>query len=360
MNRLVILTGGGTAGHVTPNLALVEPLRAKGFEVAYMGRENGMERGLAEGAGLPYFPIAAGRLHRYFDPENLINPFRNIKGMAQAVRILRREKPCVVFAKGGFVSVPVVMAARMAGIPVVLHECDYTPGLANKLCIPFAKTICTNFEETVAYLPKKKAVYTGTPIRAELSQGSRFEGYRLTGFTENKPVLLVMGGSTGAGALNEGVCAALDLLLERYQVLHLCGRGNREEALERPGYFQLEYANQELPHLYAIADVMLSRAGANSLAEILMLKIPAILVPLPADVSRGDQILNAGAFEKRGYSYVLPQADITPERLVQAVDTVQEHRRDYITAMSGQYVKTGTEEVVRQICLAAGDKGENE
>lgn len=353
MSRLVILTGGGTAGHVTPNLALVEPLRAEGFEVAYMGRESGMERGLAEDAGLPYYPIAAGRLHRYFDPENLINPFRNMKGMAQAVKILRREKPAVVFAKGGFVSVPVVVAAWMAGVPVVLHECDFTPGLANKMCIPFAKTICTNFEETVEYLPKKKAVYTGTPIRKSLTEGSRFEGYKLTGFTEKKPVLLVMGGSSGAGALNDGIRAALDSLLEQCQILHLCGKGHADPALERPGYFQMEYANEELPHLYAIADLMLSRAGANSLAEILMLKIPAILVPLPAEVSRGDQILNAGSFEKKGYSYVLPQAQITEETLTAAVKHVMEHRKEYITAMSGQYVKTGTEEVVRQICRAA-------
>ena len=358
MSRLVILTGGGTAGHVTPNLALAEPLREAGFEVAYIGREEGMERGLVESTGLPYFPIAAGRLHRYFDPENLINPFRTIKGLGQAVKILRREKPCVVFAKGGFVSVPVVVAAWMSGVPVVLHESDFTPGLANKLCIPFAKTICTNFEETVQYLPKKKAVYSGTPIRAELSKGSRFEGYRLTGFTEQKPVLLVMGGSTGAGALNDAVRSALEPLTQRCQVLHLCGRGNADPSLARPGYYQLEYAGEELPHLYAITDLMLSRAGANSLAEILMLKIPAILVPLPAEVSRGDQLLNAGSFEKKGYSYVLPQEELTAESLCRAIDQVQEHRREYITAMSGQYVKTGTEEVVRQICLAAKNREE--
>lgn len=357
MNPLIILTGGGTAGHVTPNLALIDPLREAGFAVAYIGRENGMERGLVEQANLPYHPIAAGRLHRYFDPENLINPFRTIKGLAQAVKILKREKPAAVFAKGGFVSVPVVIAAWIAGVPVVLHESDFSPGLANKMCIPFAKVICTNFEETLDYLPKKKAVYTGTPIRASLAAGSRFEGYRLTGFTEDKPVLLIMGGSSGAGALNDVVREALSVLLERYQVLHLCGRGNADPELEgKTGYFQMEYASEELPHLYAITDLMLSRAGANSLAEILMLKIPSILVPLPLGVSRGDQILNAGSFEKKGYSYHLPQEEMTAAKLIEIVDQVQTNRRNYISAMSGQHLKTGTEAVVQQI-LAAVQKG---
>lgn len=351
MSKKIIMTGGGTAGHVTPNLALMEPLKAEGFEISYIASKGTLTQPLIERAGIPFYPIQTGRLHRAFTWENLINPFKNIVGFFQSLRVMRKVKPNVVFAKGGFVSVPVVAAAWFRGIPVVSHESDYTPGLANRLCKNFAKVICTNFEETVQFLPKGKAVCTGTPIRRELGEGSREKGLALCGFTADKPVLLVMGGSQGAGPLNDSVRSALPELTKTFQIIHLCGRDNLAPELgDTPGYFQLEYANEELGDLYAASDIMLSRAGANALAEILMLALPAILVPLPAaSGSRGDQVLNAESFEKKGYSVLLPQDEMTDERLVAEANRLYENRGQYRAAMQAMAGKTGTEAVMQQI-----------
>ncbi len=354
MPKNIILTGGGTAGHVTPNLALIEPLRAAGFEVGYMGQPKEMERGLAEGAGLPYYFVRAGRFHRYLT-KDFWDPLLNIKGFFMANKVFRKLKPDIVFAKGGFVSIPVVTAARWRRIPVVLHESDFTPGLANRVCAPFATRVCTNFRETVDFFKPGKAVCTGTPIRKELTEGDPEEGLRLTGFTRERPIVLVMGGSLGAAALNEAVRTALPLLLKKYQLVHLCGRGNLDESLAGlEGYVQLEYASEELKHLYAMADVMLSRAGANALAEILLLQMPALLVPLPASSgSRGDQELNAESFEKNGYSRVLPQAEITSERLSDELDAMYDARETLRAAMQSSEAKDGTEAVMKVILEVA-------
>ena len=350
-NKIVILTGGGSAGHITPNLALAGPLREAGCDVRYMGQTIDMEYRLATGAGLPFYNVSAARFHRYFTLENLACPFVNFWGLLQALHHLRKIKPAVVFAKGGFVSVPVAIAARLRRIPVVLHECDFTPGLANKLCSPFAKVVCTNFEETTACFPEGKAHYTGTPLRAELLNGSREAGLRFCGFTPDLPVVLVMGGSQGAGAINDAVRAMLPLCKDKLQIMHLCGRGFLDPALEgTPGYKQLEYVSAELPDLYAMADVMVSRAGANALAEILLLAVPAILIPLPTSSgSRGDQVLNAGSFDKKGYSLLFEQEDMTPETLLAKIYEMLEKREDYIACMKESDAKNGTEAVMKII-----------
>ncbi len=355
MKRCVLLTGGGTAGHVTPNMALIPHLQDAGLDIVYVGSYDGIEKKLIEEMGIPYYPIQSGKMRRYFDIKNFTDPFRVIQGWGQALKLIKKLKPTVIFSKGGFVSVPVVMAGKMAGVPCVIHESDMTPGLANKLAVPFARKVCTNFEETLQYLPEKKAVYTGTPIRESLLKGSRFEGFRITGFPEDKPVILIMGGSMGAGAVNEIVWQAAPELVREYSVIHLCGKGKRNESLaDLGGYLQMEYADTELPHLYAIADVMVSRAGANALAEILALRVPNILVPLPLSASRGDQILNARSFEKKGYSYVLEQEGMTAPRLREAIDSVYQNRGAYKSAMSATHVKSGIEEVMKIILHYAG------
>lgn len=355
MKKCVLLTGGGTAGHVTPNMALIPHLQEAGLDIVYVGSYDGIEKKLIEGMGIPYYPIQSGKMRRYFDIKNFTDPFRVIQGWGQALKLIKRLKPTVIFSKGGFVSVPVVMAGKMAGVPCVIHESDMTPGLANKLAVPFARKVCTNFEETLQYLPEKKAVYTGTPIRESLLRGSRFEGLRITGFPEDKPVILIMGGSMGAGAVNETVWQAALELVKEYSVIHLCGKGKRNDSLAGlAGYLQMEYADTELPHLYAIADVMVSRAGANALAEIIALRVPNILIPLPLSASRGDQILNARSFEKKGYSYVLEQEGMTAQRLREAIDTVYQNRGVYKSAMSATHVKSGIEEVMKIILHYAG------
>ena len=344
-----MMTGGGTAGHVMPNLALVKPLREKGYRIGYIGRKNSIEERLAKEAGLSFYHITAGRLHRDFNLENWISPWLNAKGILQAVAIIRREKPAVIFCKGGFVSVPVAVAGQLCQVPVVLHESDMTPGLANKLCMPFADKICVSFEETLKSVSSGKAVLTGTPIRQELTEGSAKEGYTLTGLTPGKPVILVMGGSSGAGALNAVIGTAAAELTKRYQIVHLCGRQQAEYCKPMLGYCPLEYAGAELKHLYAMADLIVSRAGANALAEIVLLQKPNILIPLPKAVSRGDQILNAASFEKKGYSLVLPQEQLTKETLLTALKQVWDGRESYKAAMAKSPGKNGTGAVMEAI-----------
>ncbi len=296
--KKIVLTGGGTAGHVTPNIALIPFLKEAGYEIAYVGSYNGIEKSLMEDLGIPYTGIATGKLRRYLDPKNFTDPFRIIKGFGEAKKFLKQYKPDVIFSKGGFVSVPVVRAAGSLNIPCVIHESDMTPGLANKLCYGSAVKICCNFPETVSSLPQKKAVLTGTPIRTELFTGDAAKGRELCGFTDDKPVLMVTGGSLGAMAVNQAVRDALPSLLEKYNVVHLCGKNKVDNMmLTIPGYRQFEYIKDEMKDLFALADVIISRAGANAICEILALKKPNILIPLPSKASRGDQLLNAKSFE---------------------------------------------------------------
>ena len=332
--KRIILTGGGTAGHVTPNIELLPRLKDAGYEVFYIGSVDGMEKKLIEAQGIPYYGIATGKLRRYFDLKNFTDPFRVIKGFTQAMHLMKQLKPDVVFSKGGFVSVPVVIAAGRKHIPVICHESDLTPGLANKLTMPSAAKVCCNFPETLQYLPPKKAVLTGCPIRKELSEGSREAALKLTGFSADRPVLMVMGGSLGATAVNKAVRDALPELLKDWQIIHLCGKGKLDESLKgTPGYLQFEYVQKELPDLFALCDLVISRAGANAICELLALKKPTLLIPLSAKASRGDQILNARSFERQGFSMVLEEEELTTESLLHAVSELNAHRADYIHAM---------------------------
>lgn len=352
MSKKIILTGGGTAGHVTPNLALLPKLRAEGYEIHYIGTANGIEKTLVgDLEGVTYHAISAGKLRRYFSLKNLTDPFRVIGGIFQARRIIRGIKPDVVFSKGGFVSVPVVIAAK--GIaPIVAHESDYTPGLANRITAKFADRICMTFEDTLKYVGKK-GVHTGTPIRPELYGGSRRRGLDFTGFSGEKPILLAMGGSQGAQAINEALRAALPRLTRTFDIIHLCGKGKRDDSIKEPGYVQYEYISEELPDLFAAADIILSRAGANAIFEFLALAKPALLIPLPLSASRGDQILNAGYFARKGYAMTLDQSDLTPDTLFECIHDLYDRRLSFISAMSGDATADGTDEVLAVIRSAA-------
>ena len=334
--KKIVLTGGGTAGHVTPNIALLPSLKEADYEITYMGSYDGIEKKLIADFEIPYVGISTGKFRRYLDIKNFTDPFRVIKGFSEAKKFLKTYRPDVVFSKGGFVSVPVVRAAAALKIPCIIHESDMTPGLANKLCIPVAKKVCCNFPETVSYLPEEKAVLTGSPIRAELSQGNKLAGLNMCGFSANKPVIMVIGGSLGAANVNKAVREALPKLLEDFQVVHLCGKGKMDNLLlSTPGYKQFEYIKEELKDLFAMADVVISRAGANAICELLALKKPNILIPLPAASSRGDQLLNAKSFETQGFSVVLNEDDLTTDLLVQEVKKLYESRQSYVEAMTG-------------------------
>ncbi len=333
--KKIVLTGGGTAGHVTPNIALLPALRDAGYEITYMGSYDGIEKKLIADFDIPYVGISTGKFRRYLDLKNFTDPFRVIRGFSQAKKFLKEYKPDVVFSKGGFVSVPTVRAAASLGIPCIIHESDMTPGLANKFCIPVAKKVCCNFPETLKLLPENKAVLTGSPIRAELSQGNRLAGLDMCGFSANKPVIMVIGGSQGAAAVNKAVRDALPKLLEDFQVVHLCGKGKIDNLLlNTPGYKQFEYIKSELKDLFAMADIVISRAGANAICELLALKKPNILIPLPASSSRGDQILNAQSFEAQGFSIVLSEDDLTTTLLIDKVHELYFTRQTFRDAMN--------------------------
>ena len=344
--KKIVMTGGGTAGHVTPNIALMPALKEAGYEIEYIGSYNGMEKGLIEAQGITYHGIASGKLRRYFDLKNFSDPFRVIKGYGQAISLMRKIKPNVVFSKGGFVSVPVVLAAKFCHVPAIIHESDITPGLANKIAIKGAKKVCCNFPETLKYLPSEKAVLTGSPIRRELFSGIPENAMKLCNFPDhNKPVLLIIGGSLGSRIVNEAVRKILPELLEEFYVIHLCGKGNLDNSLTGTiGYAQFEYANKELTDMFALADIAISRAGANSICELLALHKPNILIPLSAAASRGDQVLNANSFKKQGFSYVIEEENLNDQILLKAVKDVYKNRSQYINAMSesGQMDSIGT------------------
>ena len=344
--KKIVMTGGGTAGHVTPNIALMPALKDAGYDIEYIGSYNGIEKNLIESLGVKYHGIASGKLRRYFDIKNFSDPFRVIKGYGQAISLMRKIKPDVVFSKGGFVSVPVVLAAKFCHVPAVIHESDITPGLANKIAIKGAKKLCCNFPETLKYLPSEKAVLTGSPIRKELFNGNPQNALKLCNFpNHDKPVLLIIGGSLGSKIVNEAVRKILPELLDDFYVIHLCGKGNLDNSLTGTiGYAQFEYANEELTDMFALADIAISRAGANSICELLALHKPNILIPLSAAASRGDQVLNAKSFKKQGFSYVIEEENLTESTLLDAVKDVYNNRSKYINAMSqsGQMDSIGT------------------
>lgn len=346
--KRIVLTGGGTAGHVTPNIALLPRLKELGYDIHYIGSYQGIEKTLIEDCGIPYYGISSGKLRRYFDLKNFSDPFKVIKGFSEASKLLKKLQPDIIFSKGGFVSVPVVLAAKKRKIPVVIHESDMTPGLANKLAFPAASKVCCNFPETVSLLPKGKAVLTGSPIRQELLNGSRAKALSFTGLSGTKPVLLIIGGSLGSVVVNEAVRSILPQLLKNFEIIHLCGKGKVDPTLTAlSGYVQYEYISTELPDLFSLADLVISRAGANSICEFLALRKPALLIPLSAAASRGDQILNARSFEKQGYARVLEEEQLSAETLLQAVTALYEERGECIAAMNaspmGNAIRTITD-----------------
>ncbi len=348
MKKKLILTGGGTAGHVMPILALVPELQ-ENYELFYIGSHKGIERELIERAGIPYYPVSTGKLRRYFSWENIIDPFRTVKGVAEARSVLKKIKPNLVFSKGGFVSVPTVLAAAGLGIPVLLHESDYSPGLANKLTVGFAKRILTTFPETVRYLPSHKTVATGTPVRPQLLKGSAERGRELTGF-DQKPVIMIMGGSSGSVRINTTVREALPELTQKFNVLHLCGKGNMDDSFsDYPNYRQYEFAYEELADYFALSSVVISRAGANAIFEFLALRLPALLIPLSKRVSRGDQILNAKSFASRRFAAILEEEELTAGTLAAAVFELYEQREAYRERMENTELRDSNRLVLREI-----------
>jgi len=356
--RKIIMTGGGSAGHVTPNLALVPKLLELGYEIQYIGTKNGIESDIIKNANIRYHVISSGKLRRYFDIKNFTDPFKVLKGVFQAIRIIRKERPNVVFSKGGFVSVPVVIAAHFCKVPAIAHESDITPGLANKLTAPYCRKICVTFPESIENIKGNKAVLTGTPIRRELFNGQKALGIKFCKFNDlSKPILFVIGGSLGAKVINDTVRNCLGTLLSKYNVIHICGKGNLDASLSKTkGYAQFEYVNKELPDLMNAADFVISRAGANVIFELLALRKPNILIPLSKKSSRGDQILNAASFKKNGYSLIIEEEELNEKLLMKSLQQLNIDKQKYITAMNVSPVKNGVDNIINIIVKYSSNK----
>lgn len=348
--KRILFTGGGTAGHVIVNLALIPYFQQLDWHIDYIGSKDGIERKLIEQLEkVTYYPISTGKLRRYMSIENFKDPFKVMKGTFQSWNIIRKTKPNIVFSKGGFVSVPVVVAARLRGVPTIIHESDYTPGLANKLAVRFAKKVLTTFPETVKYLPSNKAEHVGAIIREELYTGEQKEGLRLTKFTHTKPILLIMGGSSGSQKLNEIVRNNLQTLLTEFQIIHICGEGNEDKSIKQVGYVQFAYVNDDLKHIFAITDYVISRAGSNAIFEFLALEIPMLLIPLSLAASRGDQIVNAKSFEKSGYAHVLEEDELNDRTLLEAVEKLQHEKSEIIKKLTTYKSEQSREKVINLV-----------
>lgn len=347
----IVFTGGGSAGHVVPNLALIEKLSTDN-DIFYIGSKDGIEKQLVGSTSIPYYAIASGKLRRYWSLKNFLDPFKIIVGIIQAWWYLGKLKPQVVFSKGGFVAFPVVFAAWLRGIPAIAHESDLTPGLANRLSFPFAKKIALTFTQTYEKLQSiggsSKYVLTGTPIRESLLNGNAVTGRTMCDFKNDKPCILVIGGGSGSAVINEVVRSALPLLLKGVNVIHCCGAGKSAVSL-LPGYKQFEYVNEELAHLYASADMVISRAGANTVYEILALKKPAIFIPLSLKASRGDQIANARWLESKGLCRVLEESTLTCDSLIQAIQENFEQYTDMQERITAYGIKSGTDNIINLI-----------
>ncbi|MBR3494035.1 MAG: undecaprenyldiphospho-muramoylpentapeptide beta-N-acetylglucosaminyltransferase [Clostridia bacterium] len=331
-------------------MAIIPRLQKAGYEIHYIGTREGMEaEKIRSIPGITYHAVQTGKLRRYFSWQNFTDPFRVIAGAFQAAGLMGKIRPDVVFSKGGFVAVPVVFGAWLHRVPVLCHESDLTPGLANKLCKPFATRMVTTFPECAQALGEK-AECVGTPLRPDLFSGVRKRGLEILGLDGSKPILLMMGGSSGAQRVNEALRGALPALTREFQVAHLCGRGNLDPALEgTPDYRQIEFLDAELPHVLACADLVLSRAGSNALMEFQALDKPMLLVPYPLGAGRGDQILNAESMRKRGLCKVLLQEDMTPETLAEALRETWRDREALREAVRKAPPADGTERVLELI-----------
>ncbi|PGU00197.1 undecaprenyldiphospho-muramoylpentapeptide beta-N-acetylglucosaminyltransferase [Bacillus cereus] len=332
MSKRILFTGGGTAGHVMVNVALIPELIKKEWDIQYIGSQNGIEKLLI--TGVPYHSISTGKLRRYWDWNNLKDPFKILKGCLQSYKLIKKMKPDIVFSAGGFVSVPVVIGARLNKVPIIIREPDSTLGLANKIALPFATKICTTFPDTEKNLNSEKTTYIGPIVREEILRGNRLRGKAFCGFQLNKPMILIMGGSQGAQWINDMVRNSLDILLMEFNVVHICGKGKENSSIKMKGYKQFEYIGEELPDMLQLASIVVSRAGSSAISELLTLKKPTLLIPLTSGSSRGDQIINAKYFERSGYAEVLLQEDTTHDTFIHAIKKVYNNKEKYIQNMN--------------------------
>lgn len=337
----IILTGGGTAGHCLPNIALLPNLKNHFDKIYYVGSKTGIEKNIALKNNLKYYEISTAKLKRKITFSNLKIPIELVKGINQAKKIIKETSPNVIFSKGGYVSIPMVIAGFMCKIPVITHESDLTVGLANKIASNFSKKVLTSFPETASKV--KKGLYVGPPIRQEIFNVNKDSSYQFFGFNKDKPVLLVTGGSQGAKTINLAITNILPKLLKMFNVIHLCGKGNVSPIKEK-GYYQAEFLN-EIEKAFAITNVCVTRAGSNTLFELLSLKIPCLVIPLPKNESRGDQILNARYFNEKKVVNLLYQEDITDNRVYEEILKTHREKELLMSNLNGLKIKSSNEKI---------------
>lgn len=332
--KKIVLTGGGTTGHVSVNLALIPILRNDGWEIHYFGSKKGIERDLVEKLeGVKYHQISTGRLRRQFTLKNIGDFFKVIVGSFQSIFKIFIIKPDIAFSKGGFVSVPVLFGAWVNRVPSIAHESDLTPGLANKLVQPFVDTIFTTFPETSKYIKSGKGKFLGPVIRQDLKNGNLENAKKLLNIKNDKPNILVMGGSLGAKFINDLIRNNLENLLKKYNIVHATGKDGVDSTINYEGYYQFEYLKEELKDILALSDIVISRAGANAIFEFLYYQIPMLLIPLPAVNSRGDQIDNAKSFFNNGFGLVIDQQKITDDEFIKKVNELNAKKSEFKSNM---------------------------
>lgn len=344
----LLVVGGGSAGHVIPALPVIAAMQQAGAEVTFVGTHSGLEEELVASAGVTFHAISAGKFRRYFSWQNFTDLFRIGVGVVQAFFFIGRCKPDVVFSKGGFVSFPIAFASWLRRVPVVAHESDLTPGLANRLVLPFVDTLCVSFAQTKVAAGGARVVHTGTPLRTSILQGDAERGRQLLDVDTSRPLLIVTGGSLGADSLNAVVRDALPELAEHFVVVHVCGRG-KLKSIEAAGYLQFEYVDEGWGDMLAAADIVLSRAGANALFELLALRKLNLLVPLSAQASRGDQVANAAFAEESGYSVVVAEQALDTTSLMVALETLLAHRQQYQDALATFVVPDATAAITAEL-----------
>ncbi len=320
----IILTGGGTAGHVTPNFAILKYLQTHFSSIYYVGSESGIEKRLVKEQNIPYYSIKSVKLVRSFTFKNFKIPFVFVKSVSEATKILKKLKPDVVFSKGGYVGLPVTIASKMLNIPVIIHESDFTLGLSNKIASLFASKVLTSFKETS--LTIKNGEYVGAPIREELLNNTLKITREKWGFYNNLPVLLIIGGSSGAKKINDLFYKSCKELTKKFNVIHIVGKNNLTP-IKLQNYNQVEYANMQT--VYPITDVCVSRAGSNTAFELMFLKIPTLFIPLSKSNSRGDQIQNANYFNSLNVCDVLYEETATSKTFTQKVISLYQNSNYY-------------------------------
>ena len=337
--KKIVLTGGGTAGHIFPALALVDYL--KDHEIYYIG-SNGMEKKiLSTYKNIKFYEIPSVKLVRKLTPKNLLIPFKLFRSIRLAKKVLKEISPDIIFSKGGFVSVPVVFAGKKLNIPVISHESDLSMGLANKLILKKCDVMCTTFLQTSKLSPK--CVFTGQPIRKELLN-PKFLGLKQS-FQNSKPLVLVVGGSLGSQFINEKIWENLEDLTKICNIIHITGNSNKKD-IQSEGYRQIEFSN-DMGSLYSEADLVISRAGSGVINELLFFKKPMLLIPLSKKCSRGDQIENAKLFKKLGYCEMIEEEDFSSDLFFKKINHLLKNKQAYKKAMPS--LPLATEKIVELI-----------